>query len=172
MQSMRFSLRTLLVAAATISACLAAIASGSYFGEYATTLTLNLLLLGSIPAILYCNRAARAFWIGFAVFGWGCKAVNIKPFNDLVNKNGAVVQEYMFGPPPDISTIPPSEIRRSRGRIRSPELDAYNEKMNHFWVAVGSVERLAVASCGGFVTVLLFRRRERRKKTSKPRDSV
>lgn len=68
---MRFSIRTLLgiiaIAAAGFSALLT---SYEVWAKYFVSACL-LVLLGSFVGIIYCRGQRRAFWIGFAIFGWG-----------------------------------------------------------------------------------------------------
>ncbi len=63
----------LAVFAATAAAGVAALRDGS-MEWYGTILVLNRVILGSalLIAIFHRGGPARAFWIGFALFGWGC----------------------------------------------------------------------------------------------------
>lgn len=63
----------LVVIAATAAAGVAALRDGS-MEWYGTILVLNRVILGSalLIAVFHRGGAGRAFWIGFALFGWGC----------------------------------------------------------------------------------------------------
>lgn len=70
MRQLRYRLVTLLAATALIAVALAALRSGDWFWArvlFTVTLALN---LGAVLAAIYCTGSRRAFWIGFALFGW------------------------------------------------------------------------------------------------------
>src|SRR5688572_18876962 len=80
---MRFSLLTLMAAVLIAAVGCAAIANPSQMSAMAVGTTAILLLLGAVVAAIYCRAAARAFWTGFAILGWGYVLLVWACFNEL-----------------------------------------------------------------------------------------
>lgn len=68
---LRFSLARLLAAVVLIAAALGMLVGATPFWADLCSVLVTLLFLIAIVAIPYRCGAARAFWIGFAVLGWG-----------------------------------------------------------------------------------------------------
>ena len=66
-----FSLASLLTAAFVAAVCCGALRSASVVATAAFTVTSGVLLLGTLDAAFGRDRA-RAYWLGFALFGWAC----------------------------------------------------------------------------------------------------
>ena len=70
MRKIQYNLVTLFAATALIAVVLAALGSGDWFWArvlFTVTLALN---LAAVLAAIYRTGSTRAFWIGFALFGW------------------------------------------------------------------------------------------------------
>lgn len=66
-----FSLKWLLAAVAFVAlACVALLHASPLWGACAYAVAL-LLMLAAPVCVFYRREARRAFWVGFAVFGWG-----------------------------------------------------------------------------------------------------
>ena len=66
----RFALKHLLLATTLIAICAVALSTGTWFWTrvlFTLALAVN---LGAVVAVLLLRGRQRAFWIGFAVFGW------------------------------------------------------------------------------------------------------
>ena len=75
MRGIRYSLLTLLGLTTVIAIAIAALRSGDWFWSrslYTLTLALN---LSAILGAIYFTGRRRAFWMGFALFGWTCWAI-------------------------------------------------------------------------------------------------
>jgi hypothetical protein len=82
MTRLRFSLGWLLgVVAAVAFACAAIRAESDLWASLAFTLCLGVLLV-SIVGVLFSAAEPRAFWTGFAVFGWGYLLLVFGPWFD------------------------------------------------------------------------------------------
>ena len=72
MHAIKYSLLTLLAVTAVIAIALVALRTGDWFwSRFLFTLTLGIHLAAVLGVFLSTGRP-RAFWIGFAVFGWAC----------------------------------------------------------------------------------------------------
>jgi hypothetical protein len=72
---MRFTVRHLMIAVAAVSVGLAVLVSGSEtLAGTVLLLTLGMLAV-TVLGIVYRRGEARAFWLGFALFGWGYTAL-------------------------------------------------------------------------------------------------
>jgi hypothetical protein len=70
MPHLKFSLRTLLVVVAYLALVFASMMQPGVLSVLLCCATVGLLLFAPLAAV-YREGAARAHWIGFAVFGWG-----------------------------------------------------------------------------------------------------
>lgn len=76
----QFSLRAMLVAIAVCSVATAALRSGDWlWARILFTLTLG-LHLAAVLGVVYRTGGRRAFWIGFALFGWSYFAAGYLPW--------------------------------------------------------------------------------------------
>jgi len=83
MQHFRFSLSSLLAVVVLTGIICAALASASSFwSRLLSTLTMAILLVSLVGAI-YRQGAARAFWIGFAILGWGYWIIGYLPLQNF-----------------------------------------------------------------------------------------
>jgi hypothetical protein len=88
MPRFQFSLRTLLLAFIPVGLAIAALVNANYLWANAV-LTVTLALLGtSLVGWIWTLKKARAFWSGFAVFGWGYMLLAFGPwFSEHVSAN-------------------------------------------------------------------------------------
>ena len=84
MRGLGFSLKSLLIGVGLIAMGTVALVNASRLWVTITGLTTCLLLLTSLLASLLLRGRQRAFWIGFAVFGWGYIAMAYGPYQDVV----------------------------------------------------------------------------------------
>ena len=68
---MRYSIRTLLGIVAVAAAVFAVLLTSIHVMASCVVIACLSVLLGSTLGITYTREKRRAFWIGFAVFGWG-----------------------------------------------------------------------------------------------------
>lgn len=68
----RFSVRTLFLLVAVVALGVTALLQATSLWASLTTTVTYLMLSIAIPAVVYRREAPRAFWLGFAVCGWGC----------------------------------------------------------------------------------------------------
>jgi hypothetical protein len=81
---LRFSIANLLTAVAIIAVGLAALNSPSRLTVGLVTIVTLGVLLAAILGAIYRAGEARAFWLGFAVFGWSYFLVAFSPvFSDV-----------------------------------------------------------------------------------------
>src|SRR6516164_5544785 len=66
------SIGQLLVLMVPIAIGLCAITNPSAFWEGTVFVLTVILLLTAIVGVIYRSGGARAFWLGFSVFAWGC----------------------------------------------------------------------------------------------------
>ena len=67
----QFSLRQLMFLTGLFAFGVPAVLNATFMSANATLGLMYLLLTIAILAAVYCEGALRAFWLGFAVFGWG-----------------------------------------------------------------------------------------------------
>ncbi|WP_425400838.1 hypothetical protein [Aeoliella sp.] len=137
---MKFSLRTLLLVVLAIAVACALLGSRTEFARVVAASVYNLSLLGAVVAMIYRQRAQRAFWIGYAVFGWGAKWLKFS----AISRAGFVIHEFLFGPAPT-NTI---------------ALDRYHEQSANFYNIIDGLEAIVVALLGGYLAKFLYQRRE------------
>ncbi len=77
---LRFTLRQLLAMAALIALALPALINASLWWATAWFTGALVMLAVSLLGILYRGRRRRAFWVGFALFGWGYMILLYGPF--------------------------------------------------------------------------------------------
>src|SRR5262245_34563600 len=70
MTGLRFSLRSLAGAVTVIALACAILVNGSAYCVALLGLTILAIHLTALIGIAYRREAARAFWCGFAIFGW------------------------------------------------------------------------------------------------------
>ena len=79
MRRIRFNIASLLVAVLVLGVCIAALReSNESWDSGVFTLTLTFLLISILLAI-HRSDARRAFWIGFALFGWTYLGLSLVP---------------------------------------------------------------------------------------------
>jgi hypothetical protein len=92
MSGLRFTLRSLAVAVTIV-----ALTCGVFVGSACCLALLTLVVVGihltAIIGIIYSSAASRAFWIGFAVFGWTYVVVAFapEPFNSKLLEPPGVI---------------------------------------------------------------------------------
>ena len=70
MKNITFSIKGLLTAVTVIAVGLFALMNASYVWSSVVLSFTLLLLLIALVAIVYRRGESRAFWVGFAIFGW------------------------------------------------------------------------------------------------------
>lgn len=75
----RFSMKHLLLATALIAICAAALSTGSWFWTRLLFTVALVVNLGAVLGAIYLSGRARAFWTGFAMFGWTCWIISNHP---------------------------------------------------------------------------------------------
>jgi hypothetical protein len=102
MRRIRFNIASLLAAVLLLAVGFAALKeSNDLWDSGLFSLTL-IALLASIPLAVHRGEASRAFWFGFALFGWGYLAVSLVPsieFRLLTTKGLAYLDSKMPGRP-------------------------------------------------------------------------
>lgn len=136
MQPFRFSIRMMLLITACLSVCLAALMYPLPQVARSLTHLLWLLLFASVLASVFRRGAVQAFWLGFAVFGFGKLRIIKETLSiDVLS----YVHQARFGDP--ISRGPLG------GRYAT-------------FLSIGeSFELLFVALLGGAIAVYLYRTR-------------
>jgi hypothetical protein len=141
---------------AAVAMAFAALRSGSdlWFGAV-YTFTVVVLLLAVIVA-RFRPRGEKAFWFGFAVFGWGFFLLGFWPWRDpLADPNESVVVRLN----PGLLTSRLILLLVARLRMGADDLDDI-EKITANTVGIANLMiTLALALCGGLIAVLLRRRR-------------
>ena len=75
MQLIRYSLLTLFAVTTVVAIAIIAVRSGDWFwSRIIFTLTLAINLAAVLGSIMQTGRQ-RAFWLGFAIFGWSCWSI-------------------------------------------------------------------------------------------------
>ncbi|MEM9660598.1 MAG: hypothetical protein AAF961_19710, partial [Planctomycetota bacterium] len=96
----RFSLRHVLLAMALIAVCAVAISAGTWFWTRALFTTVLAANLCAILAAAFLRGRRRAFWMGFALFGWAywliatLPALQIAEHQLFTNEVLAMLKEY------------------------------------------------------------------------------
>ncbi len=83
MVGFRFSLMGLLVTVLFVAMVCGAVTVGSIYLIELVSVATAVMLLATILGIIYRSGSARAFWIGFAVFGWGYYVLQLSPMQLL-----------------------------------------------------------------------------------------
>ncbi|MCO6044917.1 hypothetical protein NG895_13490 [Aeoliella sp. ICT_H6.2] len=138
---MKFSLRTLLVAALLISVACALLASRSEYGSTITQAAYQFSLLAALVATIYRSGAQRAFWIGYSIFGWGRLWLEMDP----VRRYGVSIHEFLYG---EVPTEGVAAIH-------------HQELMYRFLRTLANLESIVIALLGGCLAAFLYRRREK-----------
>ena len=71
MADSKFNLRQLFVAVSGIAICAAALKYANSLWASAISTGVVLVLFTAVVAAIYLKQPKRAFWTGFAIFGWG-----------------------------------------------------------------------------------------------------
>jgi hypothetical protein len=87
MAGFRFSLMGLLATVGFVAIVCGAVTVGSIYLIELVSVVTAVILLGAILSIIYRTGIARAFWIGFAVFGWGSYVLQQSPMKLLAAEN-------------------------------------------------------------------------------------
>lgn len=138
---MKFSLRTLLVAALVISIACALLGSRSEFGRDLTLAAYQFSLLAALVATIYRSGAQRAFWIGYSIFGWGRLWLEMDP----IRRHGVGIHEFLYG---EVPTEGVAAIH-------------HQELMYRFLSTLANLESIVIALLGGCLAAFLYRRREK-----------
>ena len=100
MQVIRYSLLALLAVTTVVAIVIVALRSGDWFwARVLFTLTLAINLAAVLGSIMQTGRQ-RAFWLGFALFGWSCWLItNLAPLriaeHQLLSKElNTMLQDY------------------------------------------------------------------------------
>jgi len=84
MEKLRFSMRGLLIGTAGFAiACGALVSASQWIASLIFSATLAVLIVAVLGAVLRRGRP-RAFWIGFAIVGWGYLWLAHTPINDAI----------------------------------------------------------------------------------------
>jgi hypothetical protein len=78
----RFSIRVLLASAGLVAIGCAALVRPSYFWSGLLCTFAIAVLVSALVAIAYRRGRSRAYWVGFAVFGWGHMLLALGPWLD------------------------------------------------------------------------------------------
>jgi hypothetical protein len=128
MKGIRFSLRSMFLGIAAVCLACAALVKPNWV--WVLTLqaaSLGVLTLALLAALIYQRGAARTFWIGFAVVGWGYLGLQRLHLSE-VSISGEV-SEWLLDvihpyPPPSAS---PPPLDPMTGQARVERLDPYGE---------------------------------------------
>lgn len=106
-RSIRFSIAGLMLSVAIAGAAFAALRADSPLAADATfSVTLGVLLL-AILAVFYRGGQRRAFWVGFAIFGWGYIALAFAPCFQTEVRPHLVTSRLLDVAHPHIIGLPP-----------------------------------------------------------------
>jgi hypothetical protein len=149
----RVSMLGLVAAVVVCGVVLAALRSGSdYWLGVAYTMTVGMLLAAVVLA-RYRRGASRAFWFGFAVFGWGMFILGANPW-------GNEFDDDRFGVNVNNNLLTSRLIQVTVGRIRmgTDDLRMIDEITAQTIGIVHLLVVLAVASLGGLFAVFIKNR--------------
>ena len=133
----------------------------------------------AILAAVYCEGALRAFWLGFAVFGWGFVIFTLYSLETLNWRapGGTTFIHYLYdevlpktyveGEPPVFTPRWPSRSHLSF--ISQPQVLVRSVSFHNFFTVFHSLCGILVGYFGGLVADVLFRRREFRRRASEQR---
>jgi hypothetical protein len=106
MRRIRFNIASLLGVILVLGVGIAALRESSDLWDTAVfTLTLSALLISTLPAI-HCTESKRAFWIGFALFGWMYLGFALVPSIEsrlITTKALAYLDTKVPGRPPEVT---------------------------------------------------------------------
>jgi len=156
MKSLRPSITALLAIVALSGLAFAALRSASdlWFSAFYTATTL--LLLWSVLEARFRRGGERAFWFGFAVFGWGFFLLAMGPWKDM---HEAVTQGTALGYNSNMITHKLIRFLAPRMRKQADDLDILDKiTVNTIGIAHLLVS-LTFALFGGIVGALMWRRR-------------
>ena len=172
----QFSLRQLMFLSGLFAFGMPAMLHASYLWANIILGLMFLLFTIAILSAVYCEGSLRAFWLGFAVFGWGFVAFT---FYTLLTLNwgasgGTSLFDYMYDEVLDIPTREASSITVEPKFVtnRFPRAIQFNVQPNAGRARAISFQKfisvahpfcgIFVAYLGGLVANVLFRRREHR----------
>jgi hypothetical protein len=148
----RVSILGLIAAVVACGVAFAALRGGSaYWIAAFYTMTVAFLLVAVVLAH-YRRGASRAFWFGFAVFGWGMFIIGANPWQL------GFEQDYGIQPNPNMLTtklITWVVVRIRMGTDDLDQVDAITSNtisIVHFWSV------LAIATLGGLFSILMKKR--------------
>jgi hypothetical protein len=132
MTALRFSLARLLAAIVLIAAALAMLVSASSLWAHVCSALFVFVMLVAVLAIPYRRGAARAFWLGFAILGWGFllygKYLASPPATDVLVRLHRLVRRFE---PPTLSHATPVQIT-ARGTLRVNDEEVAREQVADF----------------------------------------
>lgn len=153
MKNFRFSLWTMLAAVAAIAAVCAALARPTMLSAWGVeALSFGMLVLAVLASLVYQRGSARAFWIGFAVVGWGklgLEKLHMQYFTDWTIQVSYLLMDFVHPAQPLVpGPFAPSPANQS---VR-----------NFFYHSAFWLWPLILGIIGGVVAMQLYLRDERR----------
>lgn len=138
-------------------------ASASWAGAMLLSTLGNLTV--AVPGIVYRDEGRRAWWLGFAVFGWGFAALTLAPWSRPENLPTADLLNYAYArvSPPNVVAMDPFTVSGmvDAGTIvvldDDPPLDglAAPPLGSHAVVAIGSTDLVAFRGIGHCLLTLI-----------------
>ncbi|HUY93042.1 MAG TPA: hypothetical protein VMV10_30210 [Pirellulales bacterium] len=176
MKGFRFSLWSMFLGVAAVAIVCAALVKPTETWAMAFQATaLGVLTFGLLAALVYERSAARAFWIGFAVVGWGNLGLHRFPLSEirLTHEISEWLMDAIHPFPPPSASPPP--IDPSDEQPRAEKFDPYGGvpdptpnptqlamiARDRFSYLVVWIWPLLLGFVGGVVAQQLFLRRER-----------
>lgn len=149
----RISILGLIAAVVACGVVFAVLWGGSdYWLSAAYTMTVA-MLLGAVVLARYRRGPSRAFWFGFAVFGWGMFLLGTNPWTSHLNRN--------------LLTTRLIQLVVVRIRMGTNDLEAIDDITRNTVGIVHLLVVLAIGAIGGLFAVAM-RKRSRRTATADP----
>jgi hypothetical protein len=155
MSRLRLSILSLIAAVVACGVAFAALRSGSDYWRSAIYTITVALLLGAVVLARYSRPTGRAFWFGFAVFGWGGFLLTSNPWvydrfsflsNSPRNLNG------------NLLTTQVTRFLVARIRMGTDDLEMIDHITSNTTGIVTQLLVLAVATVGGLFAVAMKKR--------------